>query len=230
MALPWFRMYAEFATDPDVQTLAFEDQRHYVVLLCLKCNGTLDKDYPTAERRLQVIRKTLGLDSVAVDECKRRLMEAGLIDLQWQPLGWENRQFASDSSVERTREWRERKQRLGDVTVTDEIQIQIQNNKTPKARASKRCPAEFVVTDDLLVWAQQKVPAVNVEAETERFRDYEFRHARTDWKATWREWMRKASERSTEIQHGTRRAVSEPRISALERVRRANAAALNDPD
>lgn len=217
--LPWFRMYAEFATDPDVQTLAFEDQRHYLVILCLKCNGTLDKEYPSPERRLQVIRRTLGLSAEASDECKRRLTEAGLIDLQWQPLGWDSRQFVSDSSAERTREWRERK-RHGDVTVTDQIQIQKQITTPNKsARPLRRCPESFVITDDLRAWAAQKVPDVDLEPETERFRDYEFRTGHTDWSATWREWMRKAAERSAS--RGTAKSGGKPRLTAYERSERA---------
>lgn len=128
MSLPWFRMYTEFATDPDIQCLAFEDQRHYVVLLCLKGSGVLDKDYPDPARRYAIIRKTLGLDSTAVDEAKRRLMDAMLIDELWQPLAWDKRQFDSDhSGAERTRRWRQKR----DVTVTDQIQIQKQKKKDP---------------------------------------------------------------------------------------------------
>ncbi len=39
---PWFRLYSEFVSDPKVQLLAFEDQRHFIAILCLKCNETLD--------------------------------------------------------------------------------------------------------------------------------------------------------------------------------------------
>ena len=116
MSLPWLRLYAEFASDPDVQSLAFEDQRHYVVLLCLKASGTLDKAYPTLERRMAVISRGLGLDQNTAREAQRRLMEAGLIDEQWQPLGWNERQYQADTSAARTRRWREK--RFGDVTVT----------------------------------------------------------------------------------------------------------------
>lgn len=116
MSLPWFRMYTEFATDPDVQCLAFEDQRHYVVLLCLKGCGVLDKDYPDASRRYLVIRKTLGLDAMAADETKRRLYAAGLIDEMWQPLAWDKRQYESDVSTTRVRKYRN-KQKKSDAGV-----------------------------------------------------------------------------------------------------------------
>lgn len=63
-----------------------------------------------------------------------------------------------------------------------------------KARASKRCPDDFQVTDELKAWAAEKAPLVDITAETEAFRDYEFAKARSDWKATWRTWMRRAQE------------------------------------
>ena len=108
MSLPWFRFYSEFAGDPVVQSLAFEDQRHFVVLLCLKCNGTLDRNLPAA-RRDAIICRGLGLDPAAGAEAKRRLQEVGLIDKNWQPSAWDKRQFQSDHSVERVRKHRKTK-------------------------------------------------------------------------------------------------------------------------
>lgn len=66
-----------------------------------------------------------------------------------------------------------------------------------KKRPSRRCPSDFNVTDELLVWASTECPGLNVEHETKAFRDYEFRNAHTDWRATWRTWMRKAHENRT---------------------------------
>ena len=39
-----------------------------------------------------------------------------------------------------------------------------------------------------------KHPAVNADAETEKFRDHTFGTARSDWDGTWRNWIRKAAE------------------------------------
>lgn len=234
--LAWFRMYTEFATDPDVQSLAFEDQRHYVILLCLKGNGTLDKDYPSADRRFAVIRRTLGLDSVAIDECKRRLIEAGLIDHQWQPRGWDKRQFVSDNSTLRVREFRERQRNVSETRSDTETDSETETEKResaqsapspPKRRASKRCPQEFQVTADLMAWAEQKAPGVDVAGETEKFRDHEFRNAHTDWDATWRQWMRRASEGVST--NGSRQQVThQRRPSAVERVYAATADQCGD--
>jgi hypothetical protein len=63
-----------------------------------------------------------------------------------------------------------------------------------KKRPSRRCPSDFEVTEDLRVWASTECPGVNIDQQTKAFRDYEFRNSHTDWKATWRTWMRKAHE------------------------------------
>lgn len=64
--------------------------------------------------------------------------------------------------------------------------------KAPPPR--KRCPADFQITQELRAWAATNAPDVNLERETESFRDWEFRTGRRDWPATWRTWMRKAQE------------------------------------
>ena len=117
MSLPWFRMYAEFAADPIILSLSFDDQRHYIFILCMKCNGTLDHKF-NGERRESVIRRGLGLDKPTADELKIRLTDSGLIDQKWQPLGWEKRQFLSDQSTKRVRKYRINKKSCN-VSVTE---------------------------------------------------------------------------------------------------------------
>lgn len=105
---PWFRLYSEFVTDPKVQLLAFEDQRHFVAVLCLKCNGTLDTDAASQEHRERMVARSLGLDPASATEAKRRLKEIGLIDNRWQPMNWATRQYESDSSTPRVKALRAR--------------------------------------------------------------------------------------------------------------------------
>ena len=54
------------------------------------------------------------------------------------------------------------------------------------SQASVRCPHNFQVTEDLINWAAEKFPTINLNTETEAFRDHEFARARTDWPAAWR--------------------------------------------
>jgi len=60
----------------------------------------------------------------------------------------------------------------------------------PRAR---RVPGDFVVTQELIGWAALKAPSVDLDSETEAFKDWEFKTARSDWPAAWRAWMRKAA-------------------------------------
>jgi hypothetical protein len=67
----------------------------------------------------------------------------------------------------------------------------------PDARGT-RIPEPFVVTDDMIVWAREHTPLVG-RAETDRFIDHwsaiaGARGRKTNWVATWRNWMRRAQE------------------------------------
>lgn len=64
----------------------------------------------------------------------------------------------------------------------------------PRKRASKRCPTDFAVTDDLREWARANCPGVDLERETAKFRDHEYKDPKSDWPAAWRTWMGKALE------------------------------------
>jgi 5-methylcytosine-specific restriction endonuclease McrA len=117
---PWFRLWAEFRSDPKVQMLSFDDQRHYVCILCMKCEGILDGGELSGEFRNRLICKGLGLDPPTAAEVKRRLLEVGLIADDWQPAKWEERQFSGDISTARVARYRERRTARGLPAVLDE--------------------------------------------------------------------------------------------------------------
>jgi hypothetical protein len=102
---PWFRFYAKFMTDPDIEELSFEDQRHFVFVLCMKCEGLLDKDFGIdAEKRERAIGRRLGLQGEALAFAKQRLLDGRLINEDWHPRSWDRLQFKSDhDSAERQR-------------------------------------------------------------------------------------------------------------------------------
>ena len=68
--------------------------------------------------------------------------------------------------------------------------------------ASTRCPSDFRVGEDLKKWAAESFPRINLELETEAFRDHEFARARTDWSAAWRNWIRRASKFNSSYEDG----------------------------
>lgn len=63
------------------------------------------------------------------------------------------------------------------------------NRQSAGVRA-RRCPEAFEITDSMRAWARSKVPEVDIDTETEKFRDHEYAKAKTDWPAAWRTWMR----------------------------------------
>ena len=109
--MQWFRMYAKFMTDPDVEELSFEDQRHFVFLLCMKCEGLLDKDFgDDDEKRDRAIARRLGLQGEAFVFAKERLIASQLVNRDWQPRSWDALQFKSDhDSAARQRKSREKR-------------------------------------------------------------------------------------------------------------------------
>ena len=109
--LPWFRLYSKMVDNEKIRLLAFEDRWHFTAILCCKSQGILEGSL--VDRKLSV---KLGLQLRELDEVKRRLMEVELIDENWQPIGWDKKQFSSDSSTERVRKYREK--HSGNVTET----------------------------------------------------------------------------------------------------------------
>ena len=209
--MQWYRLYAEFATDPKIQALAFEDQRHFVVLLCLKAGGTLDTFTGTDAFRERMIAVGLGLSDDKSAEAKKRLLEAGLISADWQPLAWNRRQFKSDhdtTAAERQQRWRERHAlRNGDVTRrdtdtdtdTDTEAEKSQKRTRASARAATRIPTDFQLTPERRLVAEAET--LHAERTFAKFVDY-WRAAsgakarKHDWDATWRNWCRSEADRS----------------------------------
>lgn len=71
------------------------------------------------------------------------------------------------------------------------------------ARAT-RIPADFAVTDQMRTWATKNAPRVDLDRETENFRDYWVAKSgkdatKVDWTRTWQKWMRTESDRRGQV-------------------------------
>jgi len=93
----WFRVHNDIIDDEKIRLIAFEDRWHYVALLALKSQGVLDDASPLRTRKIAI---KLGVQLAELDEIKRRLMEVGLIDADFQPVGWAKRQFLKDGQAQ----------------------------------------------------------------------------------------------------------------------------------
>ena len=58
-------------------------------------------------------------------------------------------------------------------------------------KPSKRVPSDWRPLADDVDKLTAQCPDVDLRLETEIFRDHEFRTARVDWDATWRNWIRR---------------------------------------
>lgn len=77
----------------------------------------------------------------------------------------------------------------------------IPSAQAPERKRASRIPDDFAVTAEMVAWAQEYTPGVDGRYETAKFIDYwrakSGRDAtKLDWPGTWRNWMRKASERA----------------------------------
>jgi hypothetical protein len=109
--LPWFRMYTDFLNDSKMVSLSFEDQRHFIAVLALKCAAVLDQN---CDPRVldRIIANRLWIEFAEISDLKNRLSAARLIDEHWQPIAWDRRQYVSDcdpTAAERSRRYREKK-------------------------------------------------------------------------------------------------------------------------
>lgn len=229
--LPWFRFHTDFLTNDRIQLLSFDDRAHYVGILCLKGRGSIDKFADDPELQLMAIAKSLGLDPLTADEVRFRLVKVGLIGEDWEPVGWDERQYLTDNpdyNAEKQKRYRQRNRKslngkgktksvttaLPRVTVPD---TETDTDTEKKTRGAKRAPRDFALTIQMYEWAERELgfPADRVQSFTAEFMDHEFKNAKKDWPAVWRNWLRRSARYGNEkTQRGS------DYTSNLERLRR----------
>ncbi|CAG2126865.1 hypothetical protein LMG31506_00211 [Cupriavidus yeoncheonensis] len=213
MANPWFRMYSEFATDAKVQSMSEAMQRRLMMLFCLRCSNAL------ATLQEDELAFALRLSDEDLAETKALFTRKGFVDAEWNIRNWDKRQFASDSSTERSRKHRQGKKNAAQqgcnvaATAPDtdsEADTEADNSKvhkgqsgsaSPPAASGKatRLPKEWVLPKGWGEWALKEQPSWTAEHTrhvADMFRDHW--HAKggadarkADWEATWRNWVRR---------------------------------------
>lgn len=103
------------------------------------------------------------------------------------------RQVADGRNAEKVRRYKERHRETPADTADTGTHTHTQTKKEEareqpeKSSPGKRCPPDCTLDLD---YARSLIPDIDAEAEAGRFKDYEFRVARKDWAATWRNWIR----------------------------------------
>ena len=170
--LPWLRLYTDTIDNEKIRLLAFEDRWHYIALLCIKQQGILDGHDDLLERKLAI---KLGLNLVDLGEVKKRLMDVDLIGNDWNPKGWENKQFKSDSSTSRVRKYRENKKKKtsnGDETLPKRKSNAIDTDTdtdTEKKKTTKKA-SKVPTVEEIKTYCQER--GNNIDAE-QFFNHYE---------------------------------------------------------
>ena len=110
MSNQWFRMYAEFSSDPKVQSMSEAMQRRLVMLFCLHASGDFEK--LTREEIAFALRN----DDVTLHETLQLFHQKGFCDENGNLKNWNKRQYKSDSSVDRVKKYRDNKKKYEEKT------------------------------------------------------------------------------------------------------------------
>jgi hypothetical protein len=188
--LPWLRLYTDTVDNEKIRLLAFEDRWHYIALLCLKQQGVLDKKNDLLERKIAV---KIGVQLPALDEIKKRLMDVELIDNEWSPIGWERKQYKSDSSTDRVRKYRKNKEiKKGNVTETlQKRECNALDTDTEQIKSKKKKAFKPPTHTEINNYCKERQIIVDAERFTNHYDSNGWmvgKNKMKDWKATVRNW------------------------------------------
>ena len=214
--IDWFRWHHGSVTDPKFGLIAKRSGANVAAVIAvwaylLEAASMAGERGNPGEPDFEATDFALGLDDGISQRIYTHMAERGLIASDGRIASWDKRQPKrerdEDSSAERTRAYRERKAQAESSHVTPcdaterqetprgEERREEERDSAPRKRAARKCPGDFAVTERLKAWASENAPGVNLKAETEKFMDYTFKNAMTDWDGAWRNWMRRTAER-----------------------------------
>lgn len=111
----------------------------------------------------------------------------------------------------------------GDSNNPPSVGVRARTRATPR----KRCPDDWHPPEIAIAQIRSECPDIDVVAATRKFRDHEFARGRSDWLATWRNWMREEQSRSTKT-HKPRRTRYEEIMQRMDQ-ERANPTPITNP-
>jgi len=135
----WFRFYADAMRNPKVASLNDQQFRLWTELLSVAAEN--DGHIPPEQTLKHVLKRRLDHLSRGLKE----LIRAGLIDALkdgYTPHDWDKRQYISDSSTERSRKWRQKRNVAATAPDTD-TDTDTDNPLTPLQGEAFTC-ADFV--------------------------------------------------------------------------------------
>jgi hypothetical protein len=101
---------------------------------------------------------------------------------------------------------------IGSKRSSGSSKAEVSSSGEKKPRSSKRAtrlPDDFTVTPEMVAWARKECPHVDGKLATTMFVDYWGSKGRdatkTDWTATWRNWLRRAEQDAARPSNGYRK-------------------------
>lgn len=146
----WFRFYREVLHDAKVQLLDPLLFKFWINCLCLACETDGYLPSPVA------VSFAFHLPETTVSEFIEILMHSGLIETKrgtWYVHNWHKRQYKSDNSTERVKQFRKRF-RNATSTVSETPPEQIQNRAETEQKKDKEPPSAFRVGEFEKLWGE----------------------------------------------------------------------------
>jgi hypothetical protein len=138
----WFRFYDSALDDPKVQSLPADLFKTWVNLLCIASKNEGDLSHSDLPFLLR-------MDTGKTDKQVRALADRGLLDPTeggYEPHNWNDRQYKSDVSTDRVKQFRKRKRNVSsDVSATPpDTEQNTEQKKSSEANASgATAPIDF---------------------------------------------------------------------------------------
>lgn len=198
---PWFRFYVEAVADRKLRRLKPEYRWLFVACLAAARQSPSPGVLLVGDGDPMHLEDLADVAAMPVDNVRQgmdALCQAGVIrwaDGQWDVPAWGERQYESDTSTQRTSQWRH-KQRHANVTSDAPDTEQIQNTELERVRASQPTEA-FEIDADLRTWAAEKHPGVDLDREREGWLLWCAANGRKylSHRAGFQTWVRRAGER-----------------------------------
>jgi uncharacterized protein YdaU (DUF1376 family) len=201
---PAFQFYAaEYLADEHVALMSMEDEGCYIHLMayCWR-EGSIPSDLEL----LSKLCKGKTPSSVVLDrfdypcECATRLMHPRL-EIERQKIA-EYRKNSSKGGKRSAHKRKHKKDIVLEQCTTDSLpsEGQVKGNTSSSSsssissskkreKRSRIAPDDFSLSDKQKRWAIETRPDLDIELETEKFRNYEFRDGKSDWNKTWKNWI-----------------------------------------
>lgn len=212
--MQWYRAYAGMSADPKFKVIATMAQTERVIALAVwlaMLEHACTHDGSIHDLSPLDVGCALDVPADIVTRVMQAFSEKGMISGS-HVTAWKRRQFLSDSSTERTRNYRFRKRNVhvtacdGEVTPpeqnrTEHIRTEKKVERAPSAAPTRgsRFPFEKL-PEPWMQFCQETRLDLDPSATFDRCRDYWIaqpgqRGVKRDWDATWRNWVRNERKR-----------------------------------